>query len=249
MNLSGSMRVFVPILLIYVSFIAGGCNKVKIYANNNAGAAFINAVPDTSFDAVDTGFLIRMDTSFRSNPIPYLGTAYILIQPGTWNVQVRSSIDSSTTFFEAATEELESNKAVSYFIYDTLSTTDSILNVVKLTDDLTPPPAGILHFRFLNLAVNSSPLDVTLTRTAPLQDSITIQGQVYIGDTPDANALSVFNRQIPLGLYTISLKEAGTQNILASGPIDLSDIGIYTFYATGLASGMPLTIGVVRHFP
>jgi hypothetical protein len=118
-----------------------------------------------------------------------------------------------------------------------------------LNDDLTPPPAGLVQFRFLNLAVVSGPLDITFTRTAPLQDSITVSNQVYIGDTPDPNVLSPFNREIPLGLYIISLKEAGTQNILASGPIDLTDTGIYSFYATGLASGLPLTIGVFRHFP
>lgn len=250
MRIIKSIRPVFPFILAGVLILVYGCNKVKVYANTDGGAAFINAVPDTTFDAADTGLLVVIGTDFRSDPLPYLGSTNYLVTPsGTWPVELRSSLDSAKSFFSAASEPFASNTAVSYFIYDTLSVTDSTLNVLRLNDDLTPPPPGVVTFRFLNLAVNSIPLDVTFARSDAQTDSLTISGQAYIGDTPDAAMLSAFNRQVPFGLYTVSLKEAGTQNILASGPIILDEAGIYTFYATGLASGLPLTIGVKRHYP
>lgn len=175
-------------------------------------------------------------------------SGYLLASPGTRNVQVRSSLDSAIKFFET-TETFEINKGVTYLIYDTLSAADSTLKTVRLTDDLTPPDEGFVHFRFINAAIASNPVDVTFVRAFP-NDSITLFNKAYIGDSPDATALSPFSGKLPLGIYTIKLKDAGTQIVLAEATIPLSPYSsLYTFYATGTAAGLPLSIGAVKQYP
>jgi hypothetical protein len=95
---------------------------------------------------------------------------------------------------------------------------------------------------------------------APVADSITITGRSYIGSNPtqaQIDELSKFNITIPLGFagtYTIKVKAAGTQNVLAnSGLVALAtsaiNQSIVTVYFTGGAQGQALGIGTFRHYP
>jgi hypothetical protein len=245
------MKKTIPILLTVALVIVISCSKTTDRSNPYGGANFINAAPGITDTGSKPGILVFIDTVQQTqNPVPYLGTTgYLLAMPGSRNIQLRSSFDSLTKFFEAPNETFEKDKGHTYLVYDTLNAVSQTLKVVKLADDLTPPQLGFLNFRFINAAVNSSPLDVCFVREDP-RDSLVLANQSYIGPTPNGAALSSFTGKLPLGIYTIKLKAAGTQNVLDTLRISLSPYSsIYTFLAAGTAAGLPLSIGAFKHYP
>ena len=243
------MKKFIGFLL--VSAVIIGCGKVEEYSHDFGSVAVINASPGSP------SMLLFVDT-FRKTPsaIAYRGSSgYISVAPGTRNIELRSSVDLVTDFVSAGSETFTANTASTYIVYDTQTVASKVLKTIRLSDDLTPPAAGIVKFRFLNLGVNSVPLDVTFLRTSVTpNDSVTITNQAYIGGNPNAEALSPFSYTMPTGAYTIKLKNAGTQTIRTSATLSAASTNhpygsIYTFYATGTAAGQGYGIGAFRHYP
>lgn len=133
---------------------------------------------------------------------------YLPILVGAHNINI--SVDTGRTSLTQISHQAEIGKIHSFFLYDSI-VNNSAPRVLKLTDDLTLPTGTNAHVRFLNLAPNSGPLDVTLVRgtlydsivnpptTPPTTvrvfvpaDSVTLSNRAYIGPNPDANALAMF---------------------------------------------------------
>lgn len=243
------------IVILVASWLVTGCGKANVYTNDSfSPAIFINASPGVSGALPQAGLHVFIDTFQKSaSTIAYRGgSGYISSSPGLRSVQVRSSLNLKTNFIDLAAETFTSNQATTYFIYDTLSGANQKLRTLRLIDNLTLPDAGFVNFRFLNAAVNAAPIDITFLRTSVTpNDSVTVTNQPYIGQTPVAATFSPFSRKLPLGSYTIKLKTAGTQNVLVTPTIiNLSPFSsIYTFFATGTAVGLPLSLGAIRHYP
>ncbi len=246
------MKKIVGILLS--AAVLAGCGKTIDYAQPEySAAAFVNASPSTPIFNVIVDGVSQTATSlvYRSN------SAYLNLTPGTRSIVLRSNNPALPVDYVAlGAENFETNKAATIIAYDTLQTPTSKLKFVRLTDDLTTIVDGVLRVRFINVAVNSVPMDVTLLRTTVTpNDSVTITNQPYIGSSPAAATVSAISqyRQIPGGNYTIKLKAAGTQTVLTSANIATTVGGIYkgnfTLYATGTAVGLPLSIGAFRQLP
>ena len=244
------MKKIAGLVLISIVTFGFGCGKTNVFSYNFASVGFVNASPGSPT------MQIFVDTFQRSPAaIAYRGTSgYLVADPGTRRIQVRSSADLKTNFVDLASESFTSNTASTYFIYDAQALPSVALKAVRLTDVLTVPAARTTKFRFLNLAVTQAPMDVTFLRTSVTpNDSVTVSNQAYIGATPNVSALSPFSGTLPAGNYTIKLKTAGTQTVLTSATIAATSMNsnfssIFTFFATGTAGGQPLSIGSVRHY-
>lgn len=242
---------------LFIAIIAGlsltGCGKENNYTTNFASAVFINASPSVTNVSPRPGINIFVDTLAKSaSVIAYRGnTGYLGIEPGSRKLELRTNTTPTAVLFNADAASFEVNKASTFVIYDTLSTTNTSLKVLRLNDDLSLPTAGNIKVRFLHLANNAPAVDLTLVRTSVTpNDSVTLTNRSYIGATPTASALESF-ASIPQGAYSLRVKLAGTQT-LALTPVTLSSLnvanGIFTLYAAGTTQGQPLTANVVRNY-
>lgn len=249
--------------IILVSGIIASCGKVLEYSNDFGTAAFINASP---FSIPPAGsptinMLVFIDTAIKTGSnLVYTGSSgYLSVAPGVRKIEVRSSIDQVTKFAEISTESFASNTASTFVIYDTLDAVTGRARLLRLRDTLTLPAAGLIKVRFLPLALNSSAMDVTLLRTSVTpNDSVTLFNQSFVGPTPSAAALATLSGfvSIPAGAYSVKLKTAGTQTVLATQVLSLANLagtgnitGINTIFTTGNAKGLPLRVGLFRHYP
>jgi hypothetical protein len=170
------------------------------------------------------------------------------ITPGSRSIKI--SPDSGRTAFINANLQFDALKAYTVVAYDTLASTGAqTLRAVQLTDDLTVPSDTTVHVRFLHLAPLAPAVDITLVRTSPKLDSVTLSNRAYIGATPNATALSAFT-PIPGGTYTLKVKLPGTQTLVTSFALSttLSNRRIITLAATGTARGQALGVMPLRHF-
>jgi hypothetical protein len=241
---------------LFIAMIAGlslaGCGKENSYTTNYASAIFINASPSINNAAPRPGVNLFVDTLVKSGSvIAYRGsTGYLGIEPGSRKLELRTNTTPTTVLFSAAAENFEVNKASSFIIYDTLSSLNSSVKVLRLSDDLSLPTAGNIKVRFLHLANNAPAVDLTLVRTSVTpNDSVTLTNRSYIGATPTASTLESF-ASIPQGVYTLRVKLAGTQTVALSAALSALNAanGIFTLYAAGTTQGQPLTANVVRHY-
>ncbi|MBD0277978.1 MAG: DUF4397 domain-containing protein [Flavisolibacter sp.] len=248
------MKKILGIILI-IGFIAG-CGKENKYSNDFSAVAFINASPGSPAINVfvDTMQQTAAGIAYRSN------SGYLNVQPGTRAIELSATTNFVTSkHVQSPTEVFEPNTASTYFIYDTTTASNQQLKTLRLNDDLSVPALGSIKVRFVPLAINAPAVDVTFLRTsASTPDSVTITNRSYVGANPSAatiQALSAFTT-IPAGAYTVKLKAAGTQNVLASAPFTLAQltgtgnqVGIVTFYSAGTAKGQALGVSVFRHYP
>ena len=237
------------------------------YTNNYASVVFINAAPGAS--AATSGNLFVDNVVQSGSAVAYRSNSgYLSVQPGNRALQFRFNGADSARFVDLASENFEAGKSYTYIAYDTLTTSDRKLKGIRLTDDLSLPTdknVSVAKVRFLHLAPRTGPVDVTFLRSnfpvgAPVPDSVTVTGKSYIGSNPtqtQIDELSQFNITLPLGFagtYTIKVKAAGTQNVLAtSGLVALTtsaiNQSIVTVYFTGGAQGQALGISTFRHYP
>lgn len=241
---------------LFITMIAGlslaGCGKEISYTTNYASAIFINASPSITNAAPRPGVNLFVDTLVKSGSvIAYRGnTGYLGIEPGSRKLELRTNTTPITVLFSAAAENFEANKASSFIIYDTLSSLNSSVKVLRLSDDLSLPTAGNIKVRFLHLANNAPAVDLTLVRTSVTpNDSVTLTNRSYIGATPTASTLEPF-ASIPQGAYTLKVKLAGTQTVALTAALSSLNAanGIFTLYAAGTTQGQALTANVVRHY-
>lgn len=250
------------LLLLTAGTFIVSCKKktdeaLDLNPDANSSALFVHAAPiaatppPPSFDIVVDG-KVANGSRRLSYGISSLGGgagnggAYMPFLTGTRNIKI--SADSGKTNVIDANLDFAKNAAYSIIAYDTLATSASKLRVVRLNDNLTPPATGITHVRFVHAAPNAPAVDITFLRTAPTLDSVTITNRSYLGATPNADALSAFT-PVPSGTYSIRIKAAGTQNVVAAiNPGNIILTGrIYTFYAIGTAQGRPLAVINTRH--
>jgi hypothetical protein len=263
-NKTYSMKQLLNILTIGSAFLFASCEKeaLELTAQSSAAVAFIHAAPTpppaagTATPAVD--ILIDNLLSNGSRRLTFgtvsagggvgNGGAYMPITPGSRSVKI--SPDSGRTNFIDATLQFEALKAYTVVAYDTLAASGArTLRAVQLTDDLTVPTGTNVHVRFLHLAPLAPAVDITLLRTSPSTDSVTLTNISYLGATPNATALSAF-APIPGGTYTIRVKLPGTQTVVATFALgtNLSSGRIVTLAATGTARGQALGAMVLRHY-
>lgn len=250
--------------IIAAGVLFAGCGKVEHYSNDYGSAIFLNAVPFTPPAAGSVAVSMRVyeqDTIPRSaSNIAYRGTSgYLAFAPGTRSVDMRSSFDFTTKFVEARDQVFEFNKASTFVAYDTVNDASGRAKMVRLNDTLTVPDNNFVKLRFLHLAVNAPAVDVTLVRTsATPNDSITFFNRSYIGDptADDVLSLSTFTT-IPLGTYSVRMKAAGTQTLVfPATTLTTANLagtaamkGICTLFAAGTAKTLPLSLGILRHYP
>jgi hypothetical protein len=240
---------------ILISCVLISCGKDNTFSNDFSSAAFINAAPATA--ASIPSLNVYIDT-FLQTSVAYGGTTgYLSLNPGTRKLQLKNSANL-VTYVDLGSEGFSTNTASTYVVYDTISVANPTLRVMRLSDTLTLPPAGFIKVRFLHLAPRTGPLDVTFVRTTVVpNDSITFSNLTYAGATPNVQALSTFT-SIPLGAYTIKLKNAGTQTVIGTSTTiaSLANLagaagltGINTIYLTGGAAGAGLAFSRMRHYP
>ncbi|HVG13572.1 MAG TPA: DUF4397 domain-containing protein [Chitinophagaceae bacterium] len=239
---------------LLITGMIAGCGKENIYSNDFSSAVFINASPGSPSVTVfiDTIPQVAAAIAYRSN------SGYRSVQPGARNLEFRTTTNFVTTKRGGGpTENFVANTASSYFLYDTLTVSNQNFRVLKLSDDLTVPAKGSAMVRFVPLAIKAPAVDVTFLRTSNTpNDSVTFTNRAYVGDAPSADALKALSlfTPIPIGTYTVKLKTAGTQNVLASSTSNVLTgttglTGIFTFYSAGTAQGQPLAISSFRHYP
>ncbi len=245
-------------LSIAVSFIIvfASCDKGFEQVGSFSSFAVIHASPVASASPTDTIHVFLDNGMYSSAGITYLGNSgYLSVASGTKTVNLRrKAMATSDVYITPFSHNFEPSKIYSFFAYDTTTSATSAAKVLRLTDDLTLPAAGMAHVRALHLAPNGPAVDITLLRTSVTpNDSVTISNRSYVGAQPNEAALSVFT-PIPRGTYTAKVKLAGTQTVAASATVTLSpgpDVGlgrIVTIFVTGTAKNRPLAIGTFRHY-
>ncbi len=236
-------------LLIFLSsYIISGCRHDKAAAlPPRAAFSVTDASPDgPTVDVLIDGQVASVNRLFLGNTtIIRVGSSliYLPVLTGTHNLKI--SPDTGKTSLAEVTVPFDTNNIFSFFILDTLLR--SKLKLLQLTDDLTPPAGTSAHVRALHLAPALAPVDVTITRGT---DSLTLSNLSYVGAqaSPNTAALSKFTA-IPFGTYTIRVKAAGTQRLLAiTDAITLSARKIYTFYVKGGARGQALGVSTITNY-
>jgi Domain of unknown function (DUF4397) len=240
-------------------FMMNACEKIKEATELNPSASstaqIVHAAPDAAtplpaYDIVVDGLVANGSRRITYGITSLSGgggnaPAYLPLLEGSRNIKI--SRDSGKTSVIDVTLPFEKNKAYTIVAYDTL--VGGKLKVVRLNDDLTRPASGVTHVRFVHAAPNAPAVDITLLRTAPSTDSVTLSNKSYLGANPNAEALSAF-APVPGGTYTLKVKLAGTQTLVTSASLGttLTAGRIYTFYAIGTAQTRPLSVISTRHF-
>jgi Domain of unknown function (DUF4397) len=255
-----NLKYKISLLIVMSGLILTGCEKIKeattLNPDANSAAQFIHAAPvaavptPPSYDIVVDG-LVTNGSRRLSYGLTSLGggagnaPAYMPFLRGSRNIKI--SADSGRTNVIDATLDFEANKAYTILAYDTL--VNGKLKVVRLNDNLAVPATGSTHVRFVHAAPNAPAVDITFLRTAPSVDSVTISNKSYLGVTPNVDAVSAFT-PVPGGTYTIKIKAAGTQTVVASASLGtaLTAGRILTYYAIGTAQGRSLSLINTRHF-
>ncbi|MBX9782294.1 MAG: DUF4397 domain-containing protein [Chitinophagaceae bacterium] len=253
--------LFAALVLISIA----GCQKTKeateLNPLANSTAQFIHAAPDTlailpqvqpAYDIVVDGLVANGSRRLTYGLVSAgggggNGAGYMPFLEGTRNIKI--SRDSGRTNVIEASLPFAKNSAYTIIAYDTLATPSSKLKVVRLNDNLTVPATGFTHVRFVHAAPNAPAVDITFLRTVPSLDSVTITNRSYLGASPNADALSAFT-PVPSGTYTMKIKAAGTQTVVATVSLgtNLASGRIFTYYAIGTAQRRPLAVINTRHF-
>jgi len=236
---------------LLISAVIISCGKDNEVSNDFSAAAFINAAPGAA-----PSLNLYIDTFLQTSIGFKASSGYLSFGSGNSNIQLKHSGDLRT-FIDLSTQGLFTNTAQTFIVYDTISTDNPTLKSIRLNDTLTLAPAGFIKVRFIPLAPLAPAMDVTFVRTSVTpNDSITFRNRSYIGTSPDILSLSAFTT-IPLGAYTVKLKEAGTQNLVGpSTNFSIANLagvagitGISTIYVTGGVQNLPLSLGLFRHYP
>ncbi len=259
-----NLKSKISLLILASGLLFTACKKVKeattLNEEANSTVQFIHAAPDTlailpqvqpAYDIVVDGLVANGSRRLTYGLVSQGGgggnsPGYMPILEGTRNIKI--SRDSGRTNVIEASFSFDKNSAYTVIAYDTLATPSSKLKVVRLNDNLAVPAAGNTHVRFVHAAPNAPAVDITFLRSAPSVDSVTILNKSYLGAAPNADGLSAFT-PVPSGTYTMKIKAAGTQTVLATMSLstNLASGRIYTYYAIGTAQRRALSVINTRH--
>ena len=244
-------------LVLGSMLVLTACDKGFEQPGSYSSFAVIHASPVSSTSPTDTIHVFLDTAKYSSTGTTYLNnTGYLPVASGSRPVNLRrKGVYTSDLYASTFTNDFESGKAYSFFVYDTTTSPTGTAKVLQLKDDLTLPAPNMAHIRVLHLAPRGPAVDIVLVRTTTPanQDSITIANKTYVGAEPNATTLSPFT-PVTRGTYIVKIKAAGTQTVLISTTVALTpaadlNIGrIVTIFVTGTAKGRPLTIGTFRHY-
>ena len=253
------MKKILSIALISSVFFAA-CEQDLEKPADWTSVAVIHASPVAATNPSDTLHVFVDGTRYNSAGILYnTNSTYLPVVAGAKTFDIRRGTASNSNgdfskYVNSFSYTLQTGGAYSFFVYDTTtSASASDAKVLRLKDDLTLP-GNTSRVRFLHLAPRGSAVDITLLRTSSTpNDSVTISGKSFIGGSPNEESLAPFI-SVPRGTYTAKIKTAGTQTVLASATVtltngaDVTQGRIVTLYITGTAKGRPLAIGQFRHY-
>lgn len=253
------MKKILSIALISSVFIAS-CKQDLEKPADWTSVALIHASPVAATNPSDTLHLFVDGARYNSTGVLYnTNSTYLPVLAGTKNFDIRRGGASTSSadyakYVNSFSYNLERGGAYSFFVYDTTTgATASDAKVLRLKDDLTLP-GNNSNVRFLHLAPKAGAVDLTLLRTSVTpNDSVTISNKSYIGATPNETTLATFTG-VPRGTYTAKVKTAGTQTVLTSATVtltngaDVTQGRIVTLYITGTAKGRVLALGSFRHY-
>jgi Domain of unknown function (DUF4397) len=205
-------KIVQAIYTLSAALFAFSCKKSGDDIIPLSSAAFIHASPGTPSSQVYLDTLLQSMSTNSSYNISYssaltgsFNSGYLGIYPGSHSVSLENR-STTKKVFASLNDNFAGNQFYSYFLYDTLNPQGQA-RVLRLVDDLTVPSSGNANVRFLNLALNSPSLDVTLVRGSSFvdttssstgvasfvaTDSVTFQNRGYVGASPDATALAKF---------------------------------------------------------
>ncbi len=233
------------------------CEKdpITLIGDANSAVAFMYAAPGAPTSDIVIDGLVSNGSRRLTYGITSLGGGggnggvYIPIVNGSRNIKI--STDSGKTSLIDTRYQFDANKSHTVAVYDTLLASGTpALRAVQLSDDLSVPLGANVHVRFLHLAPLAPTVDITLLRTAPSLDSVTLTSRTFLGASPNAATLSAFT-PIPGGTaYTLRVKLAGTQTLVTAINLGatLTSGRIVTLAAIGTARGTALNAMTLRHF-
>jgi len=238
-------KIFYGFLIICA---VAGCSKNDPDTPSLTYINVINAAPQ-----YDSLLVLAID-SISKYPLPYtVATGYLNLSPGIKKMEVKDSA-SNIIYLSRPFENFETNMASTFFVYDTVSTSNQTLKLVRLHDDLALPENGFFKLRIINLLPAATSVDVTFIKENST-DSILYTGLPHIANVFSLPAIEGFTI-LPIAAYRINVRTAGSQNTLATlsvTPANLAGVaaikGINTFYITGGAQGKPVSVGRFRHYP
>lgn len=258
---------------IALALLAGsaltGCMKevdeVEV-GNDFASIAVINASPTATTGSLNSNAFVD-GTIQTTGAVTYAGNSgYLSVRPGNRAVEFRAGTVDSARLVTLPGESFESGRSYTYVLYDTVpaSQTGAARRVrsFRLTDDLnlSGKQGNAAYVRILHLAPSASAVDVTFLRTnVTPSDSVTVRNLTYVGASPtqaQLDGLAAFNTVLPLGFngaYTMRVKVAGTQNVVATATANLTTQTInqsfVTVFVTGGVQSRAVSVGVFRHYP
>jgi hypothetical protein len=209
-------RISIIISAIFIALITlvSSCEKddEKTYAN----LMVVHASPDGP--GVD---LLIDDVKKNSAALTYPNnTGYLSLESGTRNIKV--NLSGTTTNIINGDLTVEKDKNYSLFAIDVVAK----LSVLVLGDDLTPPPAGKAHVRFVHLSPDAPAVDIAIASS----------GTVVFGNTA-FKGFTAFT-SLNAGTYNLDVRLAGTSTVALVLPaITLQEGKIYTVFAKGLVQG------------
>lgn len=191
-----------------------GCKDDPLTPQPKARVMAIHASPDAP--AVD--LLVDNVVAGTNLALPN-NTGYLAVKSGTRNLKINVA-GTTTTVIDA---NLSLAPGASYSVF----ATGAVANIAPLvlTDDLTPPAAGIAHVRFVHLSPDAPAVDIGVQGGAVVFGNRAFKD--YTPFTP-----------LPAGSYDLEVRLAGTNTVV----LPLSDITlqagkIYTVFAKGFVGG------------
>lgn len=230
-----------------------GCGKSEPVSPQYGSLLYLNASPAPLTARLSSLYLD--DRQYSNGLVAYTqSTGYLGVLPGTHTLSVRQDDGTASTtapVIASQSADFAVNDAFTMISYDSLSTGNTV-RLLKVRDTLTVPDVNSASVRFWQLSpafpsATVRNVDVTYLRTSVTpNDSITFLNRNFPGATVSGD-FGTF-KVIPVGTYTIKIKSAGTQTVLANVAFTPGRRKIYTHYLTGAAAGRPLFFGQVNNF-
>ena len=184
------------------------CREDRFEVTPLSSLSVTNAAPGSpALDLLVDGKLTNTNRlAYRTTSASKSGSSLVYLPVSAGERNIKLSADTGKTNIAELSMPFNLGGIYSMFLYD--SVVSGKVKVLTLKDDLTLPTGTNVHVRFVHLAPNAGPLDVTLVRgtlyddttlspTTPVRsfvatDSITISNKAYVGNNPDAAVIAAF---------------------------------------------------------
>ncbi|MFS8617530.1 MAG: DUF4397 domain-containing protein [Solitalea sp.] len=181
--------------------------------------SFVNAMPDTS----GLDFYIQ-GSQLGNSAIAYLSayptSSYLEAQPFDYRLEIAYPDGDQAIF--GGQVPIRQDVYVSVYIYNDNEKVEGM----ALIDDLESPTAGKAKVRFLNLGTDVPDVDLI-----PEGESAWIQDLEYKDASDDYS-------EIDPGSYSVQVVDSATDEVLATGSVQLEDSKVYTVWVSGMHEGV-----------